>query len=70
MATWGGRNISEATAKLGPPDRIVGMPGGAMMYVWEGVPWGGEYLCSKGLIVDSQGTIVRASQRAESFACE
>lgn len=69
-AQWKNHNISEAVAKLGPPRRIVEMPGGRNMYVWESDYDGGEYQCRKGLITDPAGTIVGASQYANTLLCE
>lgn len=66
---WKGHNIAEAVTELGPPRRIVEMPGARSMYVWESIYSDGEYLCSTGITVDPTGTITGASQRTNSLLC-
>jgi hypothetical protein len=66
---WDGHNVSEAVAKLGPPTRVVEMPGSKSMYIWETVYVHGQYLCSKGLTTDANGTVTSASQSTQSLLC-
>ena len=75
LTEWKGHNISEATAKLGPPSYTTPLPGGVTIYVWEDEYGSASSIsrakCIKGLHVNQEGIIIDASQHSGSaFLCK